>query len=374
MTERVRVSIVGGSGYGGGELLRLLLGHPQVEIAQVTSESHSGEFVHSLHPNLRPTGKRLPSRTLSLSKGGGSTSSPTDASPSQPIRFTSISELQPCDVLFLALPHGEAQKRIERLAALAGRIVDLSADFRVRDPALYQRYYAEPHTAPTWVERFAYGLPEVNRDAIRNTQYASGVGCNATASILALLPVVRAGLLLPGQRVIVDLKAGSSEGGASASAASHHPERRDAVRSFAPVGHRHEAEVIQTLGRDDVFLSVTSVELVRGVLATAHAWVAPGTTDKDLWRVYRAAYGQEPFVRIVHERGGIYRHPEPKLLAGTNLADVGWELDPKTGRLVALAAIDNLGKGAAGTAVQCMNLMLGWDETLGLEFTGLHPV
>jgi len=110
------------------------------------------------------------------------------------------------------------------------------------------------------------------------------------------------------------------------------------------------------------------------VLATAHAWVAPGTTDKDLWRAYRAAYGQEPFVRIVHERGGIYRHPEPKLLAGTNLADVGWELDPKTGRLVALAAIDNLGKGAAGTAVQCMNLMLGWDETLGLEFTGLHPV
>jgi N-acetyl-gamma-glutamyl-phosphate/LysW-gamma-L-alpha-aminoadipyl-6-phosphate reductase len=353
VTERVRVSIVGGSGYGGGELLRLLLGHPQVEIAQVTSESHTGEYVHSLHPNLRPIGKL------------------------QPIRFTSVSELAACDVLFLALPHGEAQKRIERLAGLAERIVDLSADFRVRDLALYQRYYGEPHAAPTrsvWVERFAYGLPEINRDAIRNTKYASGVGCNATASILALLPAARAGLLLPGQRTVVDLKVGSSEGGASASAASHHPERRDAVRSFAPVGHRHEAEVIQALGRDDIFLSVTSVELVRGVLATAHAWVTPGTAEKDLWRAYRAAYGSEPFVRIVHERGGIYRHPEPKLLAGTNMADVGWELDPKTGRLVALAAIDNLGKGAAGTAVQCMNLMLGWDETAGLEFTGLHPV
>ncbi len=355
MSERVRVSIVGGSGYGGGELLRLLLGHSQVEIAQVTSESHTGEFVHSLHPNLRPTGKRL-------------------SSGFQPIRFTAIGELQPCDVLFVALPHGEAQRRIERLAGLAGRIVDLSADFRVRDLALYQRYYAEPHAAAGWVERFVYGLPEINRQAIRNSKYVSGVGCNATAAILALWPAARAGLLLPGQRIVVDVKAGSSEGGATASAASHHPERRDAVRSFAPVGHRHQAEVIQALGRDDVFLSVTSVELVRGVLATAHAWVAPGTTDKDLWRAYRAAYGQEPFVRIVHERGGIYRHPEPKLLAGTNLADVGWELDPQTGRLVALAAIDNLGKGAAGSAVQCMNLMLGWDETMGLEFMGLHPV
>lgn len=355
MTDRVCVSIVGGSGYGGGELLRLLLGHPQVEIAQVTSESHAGEFVHSLHPNLRPTGKRL-------------------SSGYQPIRFTSIAQLQPCDVLFLALPHGEAQRRIEQLAPLAGRIVDLSADFRLRDPALYQRYYGEPHAAASWLERFAYGLPEINRDAIRAARCVSGVGCNATASILALWPLVRAGLLLPGRPVVVDVKAGSSEGGATASAASHHPERRDAVRSFAPVGHRHEAEVIQALGRDEVFLSVTSVELVRGVLATAHAWVAPGVADKDLWRAYRAAYGQEPFVRIVHERGGIYRHPEPKLLAGANLADVGWELDARTGRLVALAAIDNLGKGAAGTAVQCMNLMLGWDETLGLEFTGLHPV
>jgi len=362
MTDPVRVSIVGGSGYGGGELLRLLLGHPQVEIAQVTSESHTGEYVHSLHPNLRPTGRRAPISSL-----------PGSTAP-QPIRFTSASELEPCDVLFLALPHGEAQKRIEKLVSLAGRIVDLSADFRVHDQALYQRYYGEPHAAPAWVERFSYGLPEINREHLRAASYASGVGCNATASILALLPAVRAGLLLPGQRIVVDVKAGSSEGGASASAASHHPERRDAVRSFAPVGHRHEAEVIQALGRDDVYLSVTSIELVRGVLATAHAWVAPGTTDKELWRAYRAVYGQEPFVRIIHERGGNYRHPEPKLLAGTNLADVGWELDPKTGRLVALAAIDNLGKGAAGTAVQCMNLMLGWDETLGLEFTGLHPV
>jgi N-acetyl-gamma-glutamyl-phosphate/LysW-gamma-L-alpha-aminoadipyl-6-phosphate reductase len=124
----------------------------------------------------------------------------------------------------------------------------------------------------------------------------------------------------------------------------------------------------------NIFLSVTSVELVRGVLATAHAWVREGVTEKDIWRCYRAAYGSEAFIRIVHDRAGIYRHPEPKLLAGTNLADVGWELDEQAGRLVAIAAIDNLGKGAAGSAVQCMNLMLGWDETTGLEFGGLHPI
>lgn len=349
MSERVRVSIVGGSGYGGGELLRLLLDHPRVEIAQVTSESQAGNYVHSVHPNLRPTAGR------------------------QPLRFTGLSELQPCDVLFLALPHGEAQRRIEQFAGLAPRIVDLSADFRLRDAAVYRQRYGEEHRSPAWLGRFTYGLPEVYREAIRHSRYVSGVGCNATAAILALLPLVRAGLLRDDRPIVVDVKAGSSEGGATPGPASHHPERSGAVRSFAPTGHRHEAEVAQALGRDDIYLSVTSIELVRGVLATAHAWVQPGLSDKDLWRAYRATYGQEPFVRIVHERSGIYRHPEPKLLAGTNLADVGWDLDPGTGRLVALAAIDNLGKGAAGSAVQCLNLMMGWEETTGLTFTGLHP-
>lgn len=350
MTTPTRVSIIGASGYGGGELLRLLLAHPQVEIAQVTSESQAGNYVHSVHPNLRPWAGR------------------------QPLRFTSLSELAPCDVLFLALPHGEAQRQIDRFAALAARLIDLSADFRLADPAIYRQRYGEDHAAPAWLPRFAYGLPEIHRHAIRNAHYVSGVGCNATASLLALLPLARAGLLRADRPIVVDVKAGSSEGGASPSLASHHPERSGSVRSFAPTGHRHEAEVSQALGRDDIHLSVTSIELVRGVLATAHAWVQPGLTDKDIWRAYRATYGQEPFVRIVHERTGIYRHPEPKLLAGTNLADVGWEVDSASGRFVALAAIDNLGKGAAGTAVQCLNVIMGWEETAGLAFTGLHPI
>jgi LysW-gamma-L-alpha-aminoadipyl-6-phosphate/LysW-L-glutamyl-5-phosphate reductase len=353
MTDLARASIVGASGYGGGELLRLLSSHPHVKVAQVASASHTGEYVHSVHPNLRPWGGR---------------------DRSEPLRFTAPGDLEPCDVLFLALPHGESQRRIERFVGLAERVVDLSADFRLRDPVVYANRYGEPHAAPAWLERFSYGLPETERDAIRRSRFVSGVGCNATAAILALLPALRAGILQPDQRIFVDVKAGSSEGGTTPSAASHHPERSGAVRSFAPTGHRHEAEVAQALGIEHVYLSVTSIELVRGVLATAHAWTRDGVTERDVWRAYRATFGQEPFVRIVHDRNGIFRHPEPKLLAGTNLADVGWELEARTGRLVALAAIDNLGKGAAGSAVQCMNLMMGWEETAGLEFGGLHPV
>ncbi len=342
-----RVSIIGASGYAGGELLRLLLGHPHVEVGQVTSESNAGKPVHAVHPNLRGV---------------------TD------LKFVSARVLEPCDVLCLALPHGEAQKRIDDLTQLAPRLIDLSADFRLRDPQVYQRWYGEPHTAPAWLERFVYGLPEVTREALRGASFASGVGCNATASILALLPLAQSDLLDRARPIVVDLKVGSSEGGNSPSLASHHPERSGAVRSFAPTGHRHTAEVEQALGLTNVHLSITSIELVRGVLATAHCWTRPGVTDRDLWNVYRQAYRSEPFVRLVKDRGSIYRYPEPKLLAGTNWADVGFEADPATGRIVSIAAIDNLGKGAAGSAVQCLNLMCGFDEQAGLGFPGLHPI
>jgi LysW-gamma-L-alpha-aminoadipyl-6-phosphate/LysW-L-glutamyl-5-phosphate reductase len=354
--SRIVVSILGGSGYAGGELLRLLLDHPDVSVAQVTSESNVGKFVHTRHPNLRR-------RTMQ--------------------KFVSAADLQPCDVLFAALPHGQAMGRIDDLSRLAPRIVDLSADFRLRSPADYRRWYGAEHRAPAWLDRFVYGLPEINREAIRGATHVSGVGCNATATILALWPLFQADLVDRGRGAIVEVKVGSSEGGASAGPASHHPDRSHAVRSFAPTGHRHTAEVVQALrrqGTDDVpvHMSVTSIELVRGVLATAHAFLREelraGFELKDLWRAYRGAYGQEPFVRLVREAQGVYRYPEPKILAGSNYADVGFDYDTETGRVVAIAAIDNLMKGAAGSAVQCMNLMCGLDETAGLGFAGLHPV
>ncbi|PDV96858.1 N-acetyl-gamma-glutamyl-phosphate reductase [Candidatus Chloroploca asiatica] len=343
----LRVSVVGASGYVGGELLRLLLWHPEVAVIQATSGRNAGRYLHQVHPNLRGRSK---------------------------VQFVHPDRLEPCDLLFLALPHGEAAQAIERYAGLAPRLIDCSADFRLRDPALYARWYREEHPAPAWLDRFVYGLPEVSREALRGVNYASGVGCNATATNLALLPLVQAGLVDEQRPVIVEIKVGSSEGGATSSDSSHHPERAGAVRSFAPVGHRHTAEVEMITGLTNVHLSVTSVELVRGALATAHVFANRPVTEKDLWQAYRAFAATQPFVRIVKERQGIYRYPEPKILAGSNFADLGFTLDEATGRIVSICALDNLMKGAAGSAVQCMNLMAGFAEAEGLDFPGLHPI
>jgi [amino group carrier protein]-6-phospho-L-2-aminoadipate/5-phospho-L-glutamate reductase len=345
----IRVGIVGGSGYTGGELLRLLLQHPDIEVVQATSESNLGKFVYQVHPHLR-------GRTQ--------------------LRFIGTEALQPCDVLFLALPHGEAQKHIARYAALASKIVDLSADFRLHDAMTYRAAYGHDHAAPEWLGRFVYGLPEIYREQLREASYASGVGCNATATILALWALVKTGIVTPDQPLVVDAKVGSSEAGKTPTDSSHHPARSGVVRPFALTGHRHEYEVRQTLvdcGNFDIRLAVTSVEMVRGVSVAAHLSLPPGTPEKDIWLAYRAIWKDQPFVRVIHEKTGIHRHPEPRLLAGTNYADVGWEYDPATGRTVLLCAIDNLGKGASGSAVQCMNLMCGLDETVGLTFSGIYP-
>jgi LysW-gamma-L-alpha-aminoadipyl-6-phosphate/LysW-L-glutamyl-5-phosphate reductase len=343
----MKVSIVGASGYTGGELLRLLLFHPHVEISQVTSESHAGEYIHHQHPNLRK-------RTQ--------------------LQFTSRDSLEACDVLFLALPHGEAQKHIDKYLSLAPKIIDLSADFRLKDAALYKKWYGEDHKAPQYLGKFVYGLPELQRDAMKTASTISGVGCNATVSNLALLPLVKANLIDLDKPIVVDVKTGSSEGGASVNAGSHHPEKSHSVRAYAPTGHRHTAEVIQELGLGNVHLSMTAVDLVRGVLGAAHVFVKPGTTEKDLWKAFRAAYNNEPFVRIVKDKTGIHRVPDPKILSGSNYVDVGFDLDPETGHVVSLAAIDNLMKGASGSAVQAMNIVCGFEETAGLEFPGLHPI
>jgi N-acetyl-gamma-glutamyl-phosphate/LysW-gamma-L-alpha-aminoadipyl-6-phosphate reductase len=244
----------------------------------------------------------------------------------------------------------------------------------LKDTNLYEKWYGHPHAAPQWLSKFVYGLPELQREVMKTASYISGVGCNATVSNLALLPLVKAGLLDTSKPIIVDIKTGSSEGGATVNAGSHHPEKSHSVRAYAPTGHRHTAEVIQELGLKDVHLSMTAVELVRGVLGAAHAFVRQGTTEKDLWKAYRATYKDEPFVRIVKDKTGIHRVPDPKILAGSNYADVGFDLDPDSGRVVSLAAIDNLMKGASGSAVQAMNVMCGFEETAGLEFAGLHPI
>jgi N-acetyl-gamma-glutamyl-phosphate/LysW-gamma-L-alpha-aminoadipyl-6-phosphate reductase len=351
--SELSVSIVGAAGYTGGELLRLLLGHPSVTIAQVTSESKKGKPVHSAHPNMRK-------RTT--------------------LTFCGRDELQPCDVLFLCLPHGEASLTIDRFLGVAPEIIDLSADFRLRDADLYRRWYGHEHAHPDLLSTFVYGMPELHRTELAHAKRVSGTGCLATAAILALYPLVAAGLV-DSQHVVVDAKVGSSAGGVSAGPDSHHPERSGAMRSFSPVGHRHTAELLQELPfpRDSgalsprISFSATAIEAVRGILVTAQAFLLHECDERQIWKIYRECYGDEPFVRLVKERQGIYRYPEPKILSGTNFCDVGFALDPEGQRVVAISAIDNLVKGAAGNALQSLNIMHGWPETRGLEFMGLHP-
>lgn len=352
--NRIKIAIVGGSGYTAGELLRLLLFHPRVEIVQVASGSHAGQYISSTHPNLR----------------GVST-----------LRYCRPDDLMACDLLFLCLPHGRAAGNIERYRTLAPRLIDLSADFRLRSPERYRRWYGSEHPAPELLRDAVYGLPELHREQISDARLVSGAGCMATAVLLGLAPLYRSGVVNQETPLVVEAKIGSSAAGATPGASSHHPERSGAVRSFQPTGHRHTAELLQELASESggeltqaVAFSATAIELVRGTLITAHVFTAEPVDDRRIWRIYREAYGREPFVRVVKERQGVYRYPEPKILAGSNYCDVGFEVDAEQGRVVVMAALDNLVKGAAGNAVQAMNCMYGWDEALGLSFPGLHPV
>ncbi len=344
----MRVGVVGAGGYAGGELLRLLLGHPEVPEIVAGSESLAGKPVTAAHPNLR---KR------------------TD------LQFVRYDEVRDCDVVFLSLPNGA--HRAGEFTDRAPLVIDLSSDHRLRDADDYERWYGSAHPHPAELGRWIYGIPELHRDRIHGATRVTGAGCNATATILALLPLFAADVVDRTRPVVVECKVGSSEGGREPAEDSHHPERAGIVRSFRPVGHRHTAEAEQELAlggiRPRIDLSVTAVELVRGVLATAHVYTKAPIDDKALWRIYRERYGGEPFVRIVKDRSGIFRYPEPKLLAGTNFADVGFAADPRGDRVVALCAIDNLVKGAAGNGVQAMNVASGFDEDAGLEFVGLHP-
>ncbi|HRA47410.1 MAG TPA: N-acetyl-gamma-glutamyl-phosphate reductase [Thermomicrobiales bacterium] len=347
----VRVSIIGGSGYAGGEAVRLLLDHPEAELQQVTSERNTGKFVRSVHPNLRKK---------------------TD------LKFSSIEKLEPCDVLFVALPHGVAMGKMESLRTRAPIIIDLSADFRLNDPAGYPRWYSHEHEQPEMLGEFTYGIPELHRDQIRRADLFACAGCMSTTAILGLYPLFQAGIVDLTKPTVIECKTGSSGSGGAPGLGSHHPERSGAMRSFKPTGHRHTAEIIQELtvgdGVPEVHFSATAIEAVRGILATSHVFLKEPLSDKDVWAFYRAAYKDEPFMRIVKESSGVHRYPEPKLLSGSNYCDIGFERDPHSNRLVVMAATDNLMKGAAGQAVQCFNIRMGCEEDLGLEFAGLHPI
>ena len=342
--SRTSVAIVGASGYAGGEFLRLALGHPHLEVVAVTSERHAGEAVPLVHPHLRGVTR---------------------------LRFVPAEAVGTADVIVSALPHGELAQRIDALADRAPVLIDLSADFRLHDPARYERTYG-PHPRPDLLGTFAYANPELDRRPLIGARRLAGAGCIATASILALLPLVRGGLMARSD-VIVEAKVGSSAAGHTPNEASHHPLRAGVIRTYAPVGHRHEAEIHQAFPGVRAHLTATAVERVRGILVTAHAWLHDGSSERDVRAAFEEAYDGERFVRLVTARRGAHRVPDPRILDGSNFCDVGFALDPDTGRLVVMAAIDNLVKGTAGHALQALNLAMGWPEDAGLGFTGLHP-
>jgi N-acetyl-gamma-glutamyl-phosphate/LysW-gamma-L-alpha-aminoadipyl-6-phosphate reductase len=337
-------SVVGGSGFTGGELLRLLAGHPEFEVVQATSRSYERKTVGRVHPNLRELD----------------------------LRFTDPQELESVDVLFAATPHGVSMERIDEFFDSADTVVDLSADFRLSTAAQYDEWY-DGHAAPEYLDRAEYALPEVNRENLPGAELIASGGCNATATVLGLKPLFDAGILTGDERAVVDVKVGSSEGGAGGGDASSHAERSGIVRPYAPTGHRHEAEIEELLGLSVAF-TAHAVDMTRGAAATCHVFPSSKVTTGDLWDAYRGTYGDEPFVRTVAGGGGVYRYPEPKVVAGTNTAEVGFAVDPGNRRVVAFSAIDNMLKGSAGQAVHAANVALGVEETAGLETTGFHPV
>ncbi|MFE5818126.1 N-acetyl-gamma-glutamyl-phosphate reductase [Streptomyces sp. NPDC056479] len=342
----MRVAVVGAAGYIGGELLRLLIGHPEVEVVGAVSSRFPGKRVDGVHPNLR---------------------SATDLS------FCSADEVEDCDAVFLALPHRAAMTQIEQWTQRSKVVIDLTGDFRLDDTDVFERYYGEKHQAPHLLHDFVPGLPELHRESLRHANLISVPGCMAAAGILALYPLVAHDLIDTQAGAQFDARTGSSGSGSTAGPANLHAERSGAMRVFAPTRHRHEAEITRHLGIEAA-MTATGVEAVRGVQTICHATLRPGVDTQTVRRAFRTQYADEPFVRVVAHQRGIFRYPDPKILLGSNYCDVGYALDEDTHRLTTIAALDNLVKGGAGNALQCLNIRMGLPETLGLTFPGLHPL
>ena len=343
----IKVSIIGASGYGGGELARLLLGHPEVELVHLTAESKAGEAMADLYPNLR-----------------GFTSSITEAADAAQIAKDS-------DMVFLALPTGKAMQLAPAIVPHA-RLIDLGADFRFKDPQVYEQWYKSPHASPELLADAAYGLTEFKRGEVRRAQIVGNPGCYPTAALLATLPLLQSGKVRT-NGVIVDAKSGVSGAGRGLSMGTHFSEVNENVKPYNVAGHRHTPEIEQEmsalLGRDmPVTFTPHLVPMTRGILVTAYLSVAGSVTSEEATSILREAYAGEPFVRVLADV-----LPQTKATSGSNFCDVAVRVDAHSGTLIAMAALDNLVKGASGQAVQNMNVMMGLPEDLGLWTPGLYP-
>jgi N-acetyl-gamma-glutamyl-phosphate reductase len=335
------VGIVGGSGYTGAELLRLCHGHPDLDVAWATGDTQAGTGAADLYPSL--------------------------AAAYPDLRFASYdpSMAATVDLVFLALPHGASQRLAPDLLDAGVRVVDLAADFRLRDSDAYARWYGEDHTAPHLLERFAYGLPERHRKDIAAAEAVAAPGCYPTAATLALAPLVDAAAIETAG-VIVDAASGVSGAGRAPRPSTHFGTANEDFVAYGLLDHRHTPEIEQATGASVLFTPHLA-PMTRGILATCYARPARPTSTDDLLDLLRTAYAGEPFVVVTD------RAPSTKATWGANAAHLTARFDPRTGWVVVLAALDNLVKGASGQAVQCANLLLGLDETAGLTAIGVYP-
>jgi len=344
----MKVSIIGATGYAGAELLRLLAGHPEAEVVHLTSESYTGKPVSEVYPHLAALyDQRLESLDNIEAIGADS------------------------DFIFIGLPAGHAMEIGRKLSGKPVRIIDLGADYRFRDTAVYETWYKVRHTHPD--ARRAYGLAELYREEIRTAPIIGNAGCYTTASILALAPLVKKGLV-DIRTIIVDAASGVSGAGRSAKLPNHFPELYDNYKAYGAVSHRHTPEIEQALsdlGGEVVTLNFTPhlVPMSRGILATAYATLCDGVTGESVDEAFHSLYDDEFFIRL-RGRGS---YPETKYVRGSNFCDLGWHIDPRTHRVIVFSAIDNLVKGAAGQAVQNFNIACGFDETLGLKMVPVYP-
>ena len=341
---KLRIAIFGGSGYGGSELLRILLSHPNAEIRVVTGNENAGKGVSEVHRNL------LGVTDLQFTRA------PDD-----------LESLADCDCIFFALPHGQAMEIAPQLPASV-KVIDLSGDFRLRDADVFAQHYGRAHTAMDAQSQFVYGLTETNRGAIRTARWVANPGCFATATLLGLAPLVANNLM--SCRVIVDAKTGSSGSGAKAAANTHHPQRSNSFYAYKPFVHQHVPEIEQELKsvgdwNNELIFMTHSLPVSRGIFASIYTETKSEISAADARAVFAEFYRDSFFVRLVEGS------PDINWVKTTNFCDIGFAA--RGHQLVVFTAIDNLVKGAAGQAVQNMNLMFGLDEKTGLMLTGSNP-
>ncbi len=342
-----QVAIVGASGYSGEELVRLLLSHPHAELSAVTSRQYAGQTIAQVFPRF---GHHPRARSLRFTE--------PDAG----------SLAQRAQIVFLALPHGVAAEFAAPLLQHGSRVIDLSADFRLREAAVYKEFYGHDHPAPELLKRAVYGLPEVYRSTIKSASLVASPGCYPTSILIPVIPLLKAGLVEP-QSIIADSLSGVSGAGRKTEPDYLFVECNESLRAYGLPKHRHLSEIEQEISvaaGQPVTIQFTPhlIPVNRGILTTLY--LAPKKPSGDLQQkvadCYQAAYGQEPFVRLAEGKA----LPDTKNVVGTNFIDIAWRLDPRTGRLIVLSAEDNLVKGASGQAVQSLNIMCGWPETAGL--------